>query len=145
MSNLNTKLTNIKKNNLIGISSEIVENIISDVDSNKREKVTLFINKIHPADAADLLEMLSEEYRKKVIYMLSDKFPEEILPSMNVPILVSIIEYFKLDHLTKMLSALDSDDITYVLEICDEKLRKKILLGMPNDLKKLIKSHLQHQ
>ena len=28
----------------------------------------------------------------------------------------------------------DSDDITYVLEICDEKLRK-ILLGMPNDLK----------
>ena len=100
-------------------------NIISDVDSNKREKVTLFINKIHPADAADLLEMLSEEYRKKVIYMLSDKFPEEIFPSMNVPILVSIIEYFKLDHLIKMLSALDSDDITYVLEICDEKLRKK--------------------
>ena len=144
MSNLNTKLTNIKKNNLIGISSEIVENIISDVDSNKREKVTLFINKIHPADAADLLEMLSEEYRKKVIYMLSDKFPEEILPSMNVPILVSIIEYFQLDHLIKMLSALDTDDITYVLEICDEKLRKKILLGMPNDLKKLIKKSLNY-
>ncbi len=144
MSNLNTKFSNIKKNNLIGISSEVVNNIISDVDSNKREKVTLFINKIHPADAADLLEMLSEEYRKKVIYMLSDKFPEEILPSMNVPILVSIIEYFKLDHLTKMLSALDSDDITYVLEICDEKLRKKILLGMPNDLKKLIKKSLNY-
>lgn len=144
MSNLNTKFSNIKKNNLIGISSEVVNNIISDVDSNKREKVTLFINKIHPADAADLLEMLSEEYRKKVIYMLSDKFPEEILPSMNVPILVSIIEYFKLDHLIKMLSALDSDDITYVLEICDEKLRKKILLGMPNDLKKLIKKSLNY-
>ena len=144
MSNLNTKLSNIKKNNLIGISSEIVENIISDVDSNKREKVTLFINKIHPADAADLLEMLSEEYRKKVIYMLSDKFPEEILPSMNVPILVSVIEYFKLDHLIKMLSALDTDDITYVLEICDEKLRKKILLRMPNDLKKLIKKSLNY-
>ena len=144
MSNLNTKFTNTKKNNLIGISSEVVNNIISDVDSNKREKVTLFINKIHPADAADLLEMLSEEYRKKVIYMLSDKFPEEILPSMNVPILVSVIEYFQLDHLIKMLSALDSDDITYVLEICDEKLRKKILLGMPNDLKKLIKKSLNY-
>ena len=144
MSNLNTKFTNTKKNNLIGISSEAVNNIISDVDSNKREKVTLFINKIHPADAADLLEMLSEEYRKKVIYMLSDKFPEEILPSMNVPILVSIIEYFQLDHLIKMLSALDTDDITYVLEICDEKLRKKILLGMPNDLKKLIKKSLNY-
>ena len=45
--------------------------------------------------------MLSEEYRKNVIYMLEDKFPSEILPSMNVPILVSIIEYFNLKHLIK--------------------------------------------
>ena len=43
-----------------------------------------------------------------------------------------------------MLSALDTDDITYVLEICDEKLRKKILLRMPNDLKKLIKKSLNY-
>ena len=44
---------------------------------------------------------------------------------MNVPILVSIIEYFNLEHLIKMLSTLDTDDITYVLEICDDDLRKK--------------------
>ena len=43
-----------------------------------------------------------------------------------------------------MLSTLDTDDITYVLEICDETLRKKILLGMPNDLKKLIKKALNY-
>ena len=88
--------------------------------------------------------MLSEDYRKKVIYILAEKFPEEILPSMNVPILVSIIEYFKLAHLIKMLSILDTDDIIYVLEICDENLRKKILLGMPNNLKKLIKKSLNY-
>ena len=63
---------------------------------------------------------------------------------MNVPILVSVIEYFNLEHLIKMLSTLDTDDITYVLEICDEELRKKILLGMPNDLKKLIKNLLKY-
>ena len=44
---------------------------------------------------------------------------------MHVPLLTSIIEYFELDHLTKMLSNLDTDDITYVLEVCDETLRKK--------------------
>ena len=88
--------------------------------------------------------MLSEEYRKNVIYILEEKFPSEILPSMNVPILVSIIEYFNLKHLVKMLSTLDTDDITYVLEICDDDLRKKILLGMPNELKKLIKKSLNY-
>ncbi len=144
MSNLNTKKNTAKKSNSLGITSEIVNDIITYVDNNKKEKIVLFLNNIHPADAADLLEMLSEEYRKKVINILSNKFPEEILPSMNVPILISIIEYFKLDHLIKMLSTLDTDDITYVLEICDENLRKKILLGMPNDLKKLIKKALNY-
>ena len=43
-----------------------------------------------------------------------------------------------------MLSTLDTDDITYVLEICDEDLRKKVLLGMPNDLNKLIKKSLNY-
>ena len=142
MSNL--KKNNIANNNSIGITSQIVSDIIAYVDNNKKEKVIAFLNKIHPADAADLLEMLSEEYRKKVIFMLSDKFPAETLPSMNVPILVSIIEYFNLEHLIKMLSTLDTDDITYVLEICDEDLRKKVLLGMPNDLKKLIKKSLNY-
>ena len=144
MSNLNTKINTAKKSNSLGITSEIVNDIITYVDNNKKEKIVSFLNNIHPADAADLLEMLSEEYRKKVINILSNKFPEEILPSMNVPILISIIEYFKLDHLIKMLSTLDTDDITYVLEICDETLRKKILLGMPNDLKKLIKKALNY-
>ncbi len=143
MSNLNKK--NITNNiNSIGITSQIVSDIISYVDNHQNEKVISFLNKIHPADTADLLEMLSEEYRKNVILILSDKFPAETLPSMNVPILISIIEYFNLEHLIKMLSTLDTDDITYVLEICDENLRKKILLGMPNDLKKLIKKSLNY-
>ena len=75
---------------------------------------------------------------------MSDKFPADVLPSMNVPILISVIEYFNLEYLIKMLSTLDTDDITYVLEVCDEELRKQILLGMPNDLKKLIKKSLKY-
>ena len=99
---------------------------------------------MHPADAADLLEMLSEEYRKKVIYICQINFQKKFYLLCMFQLLNSIIEYFELDHLTKMLSNLDTDDITYVLEVCDETLRKKILLGMPKDLKKLIKKSLNY-
>ena len=44
---------------------------------------------------------------------------------MNVPILLDIIEEFEISHLVRMLSELDTDDITYVLEICEEKLSKR--------------------
>ena len=82
-------MSNLKKNNVtninsIGITSQTVNDIISYVDNNKKEKVISFLNKIHPADAADLLEMLSEEYRKNVIAILEEKFPSEILPSIKL-------------------------------------------------------------
>ena len=143
MSNIKKK-SNITSSSSLGITSDIVNNIIAYVDSNKKEKIISFLDKIHPADTADLLEMLAEEYRKKVIFILEEKFPAQALPSMNVPILVGIIEYFKLKHLIEMLSRLDTDDITYVLEVCDETVRKKILLGMPTALKKLIKKSLNY-
>ena len=69
MSNINTKNV-ISNTNSIGITSQTVSDIITYVDNNKKEKVIALLNKIHPADAADVLEVLSEEYRKNVIFIL---------------------------------------------------------------------------
>ena len=59
MSNINIKNTTANTNS-IGITSQTVNDIISYVDNNKKEKVISLLHKIHPADTADLLEMLSE-------------------------------------------------------------------------------------
>ena len=58
---------------------------------------------------------------------------------MNVPVLIDIIDTFEIEHLANMVSELETDDITYVLDICEEKLRKKILKKLSKDLQKLIK------
>ena len=39
MSNLNTKTNTSNKANLLGITSDIVDNIITYVDNNKKEKI----------------------------------------------------------------------------------------------------------
>ena len=104
-------------NSTIGITSEIINKIISDVDKNNEKNINDLIINIHPADTADLLETLTSDYRRKVIYFLSDNFPAETLPSMNVPVLIDIIDFFELNHLVKMISNLDTDDITYILDI----------------------------
>ncbi len=70
MPKINSKNNISKKSNSLGITSEIVNSIIIYVDDNKKEEIIHIFSKMHPADAADLLEMLSEEYRKKIIYIL---------------------------------------------------------------------------
>ena len=80
MSNINTKNV-ISNTNSIGITSQTVSDIVTYVDNNKKEKVISLLNKIHPADTADVLEMLSEEYRKNVKLFLKRVWNLEISPS----------------------------------------------------------------
>ncbi len=128
----------------LGVNAKTIDSIIFEAGRDNAKGINLIISQMHPADTADLLETLSEENRKKVIKALGYKFPAETLASMNVPILISVIDLFEPSQLVDLLSGLDTDDITYVLETCEESFRKKILKGMSKDLQKLIKKALNY-
>ena len=130
--------------NLIGINPELISKVVNSINNNEKEYILSLINELHPADTADLLETLANEERKKLVYILKHNFPPETLPAMNVPILIDIIEGFEIEQLSKMLLELDTDDIIYVLEICEEKFRRKIVKGLPKDLQSLIRKALNY-
>jgi magnesium transporter len=130
--------------NLIGINPELISKVVNSINNNDKEYILSLINELHPADTADLLETLANEERKKLVYILKYNFPPETLPAMNVPILIDIIEGFEIEQLSKMLLELDTDDIIYVLEICEEKFRRKIVKGLPKDLQSLIRKALNY-
>ncbi len=145
MKKFSKKITESQRiESIIGINPELISKVISEINNNNKEYIFLLIKKLHPADTADLLETLASEERKKLVYILKDRFPAETLPAVNVPILIDIIEGFELEHLSKMLLELDTDDITYVLEICEEKLRGKVLKSLPKDAQSLIKKALNY-
>ena len=137
----------MKKNlssSLIVLNSDLITKVISELGNENFTFLINLIKELHPADTADLLETLNSEDRKNVVKIIKENFPSETLPSMNVPILLDIIEEFEISHLVRMLSELDTDDITYVLEICEEKLRKEVLKNLPKELQKLIKKALNY-
>ena len=103
-------------NSLIILNSDLITKVIAELGNENFTFIINLIEELHPADTADLLETLNSEDRKKVVKIIKENFPSETLPSMNVPILLDIIEEFEISHLVRMLSELDTDDITYVLE-----------------------------
>ena len=128
----------------IVLNNNLISKVISELGNDNLSFILNLINDLHPADTADLLETLNSDDRKKVINIVKEKFPSETLPSMNVPILLDVIEEFDFNHLVRMLAELDTDDITYVLEICEESLRKEVLRKLPKELQKLIKKALTY-
>ncbi len=131
-------------NTSIVLNSELISKVILELSNNNNIFILNLIKELHPADTADLLETLNSDDRKKVVGIVKESFPSESLPSMNVPILIDILEEFELNQLVRMLSELDTDDITYVLDICEDKLKKEVLKGLPRELQKLIKKALTY-
>ena len=142
LTNKNHRLQTVSKT--IVITSEIVNQIINDINQNNKKNINDALHNMHPADTADLIETMPSDYRKKIIHLLSINFPAEALPSMNVPVLIDIIDSFEITHLAKMISELDTDDISYVLDICESDLRKKVLKNLSKELQKLIKKSLNY-
>ena len=133
-----------KKERTIGINVELISKVVSELNDGHKNYLISLCRELHPADTADLIEMLNSEDRKKLIHYLKDDLLPDTLPSMNVPVLIDVLEEFKVSHLTNMLSKLDTDDITYVLEVCEENFRKKVLNSLPKKLQVLIKKALNY-
>ena len=89
------------------LNSELISKFITELNNNNNTFILSLIKDLHPADTADLLETLNSDDRKSVVGIVNESFPSEVLPSMNVPILLDIIEEFELNHLVRMLSKSD--------------------------------------
>jgi magnesium transporter len=95
-------------------------NVVTDKIVNND---ALFINnsfkEMHPADAADIIENLSENNREKLIKLNNFKIDPEIFIELNESIQKEIINY------------LSSESIVTILKNIDEKNKNSILSSLP--------------
>tara|TARA_B100000579_G_scaffold130317_1_gene105207 strand:+ start:2167 stop:3543 length:1377 start_codon:yes stop_codon:yes gene_type:complete len=95
----------------------------------------LFINnsfkEMHPADAADIIEHLSEENREKLIKLNNFQIDPQVFIELNESVQEEIIKYLSSDAIVSILKNLESDDAIKILENIDEKNKNIILSSLP--------------
>ncbi len=95
----------------------------------------LFINnsfkEIHPADAADIIEHLSEENREKLIKLNNFQIDPQVFIELNESVQSEIIKYLSSDAIVSILKNLESDDAIAILENVEEKDKNLILGSLP--------------
>ncbi len=95
----------------------------------------LFINnsfkEMHPADAADIIEHLSEENREKLIKLNNFQIDPQVFIELNESVQEEIIKYLSSDAIVSILKNLESDDAIKILENVDEKNKNIILSSLP--------------
>jgi len=113
------------------LNPHFISLVIDAADRGDGMRLRDLLDALHPADIADLLGFLSEDYREEVIpWIPADDLPE-ILPELDEDIREEVIDTLHTEDLAEVLQELDSDDAAAVFEDLEEDQQKAVLAAMP--------------
>ena len=112
-------------------NKEYIKVVTEKISSSDTSFINNSFKEMHPADAADIIEHLSQEDREKLIKLSNFKIDPSIFVELNEAIQSEIIKYLSNESIVFILKNLDSDDAIKILENLDEKNKNDILSSLP--------------
>ena len=136
---------NIKKKVVLGfgISRDFVNQVRENINSLDINFLKDKVLSLHPADMADLFEILGEEHRRSLASHLQDGLPAEALASLDEQVLNDVIENYKPGVLGDLLGKMDTDDAAYIIDSIEEERRDPLLKQIKSEPRKLIVQALE--
>ena len=112
-------------------NKEYIKVVTDKILNNDALFISNSFKEMHPADAADIIEHLSQNDREKLIKLNNFKIDPEVFVELNESIQAEIITYLSSDSIVNILKNLESDDAIKILENVDEKNKNTILRSLP--------------
>jgi len=124
------KKTKDKKVNF-EFNKEYIRVVTSKIASNDAQFITNSFSEMHPADAADIIEHLSQNDRENLIKLNNFNLDPEVFVELNESIQTEIINYLSSESIVTIIKNLDSDDAISILENVREEDKNNILSSLP--------------
>tara|TARA_Y100000590_G_scaffold470348_1_gene664068 strand:+ start:3006 stop:4385 length:1380 start_codon:yes stop_codon:yes gene_type:complete len=119
-------------------------NIQNLLNQKNQEKLLNYIDEIHNADLAEIIQNFDEDNREKFIYTIKDKFDPEILTYLNDSLREEIIDKLGISLLASEFEDLDTDDAVDVVEDLEKSEQEIVLNSLPISKRKLIEEGLNY-
>ena len=124
------KKTKDKKVNF-EFNKEYLRVVTSKIANNDTQFINNSFNEMHPADAADIIEHLSQNDRESLIKLNNFNIDPDVFVELNEAIQTEIITYLSSDSIVGILKGLESDDAISILENVPEEDKNSILSSLP--------------
>ena len=110
---------------------EYIKVVTDKIGNNDAVFISNSFKEMHPADAADIIEQLSQSDRENLIKLNNFKIDPQVFIELNESIQTEIIKYLSIESIVYILKNLESDDSTKILENLDEQNKNEILRSLP--------------
>jgi len=123
---------------------EFVRRVGEALESGERDAVYALVEPLHPADIADLFELLDEDDRPLLATAISDLMGGEVLAELNDHVRELLVEALPAGTVADLAEQMDTDDAVALIEDLDEDDQAAVLAEMEPEDRAAIETALSY-
>ena len=127
-----------------GLPDELILGVEEALAGGRVDEVERWLEPLHAADLADLLEALTKDERRLTVDILGAGLDAEALAYLDPTFREEVIEQLGPRNLARGLMQLDSDDAFEVFEDLEEEFQHRILAALPLAYRHLFEEGLSY-
>lgn len=132
----------IQAEDLLGLNPDVIRDAIVALDSDDGAAILEIVAPLHPAEIADLIEMLRGPMRTQLVELLRPKFDPEILAELDETVRDEVAEQLGTETIAKAIATLDSDDALNLISALEETKQRRVLHAISFALRSMLEEGL---
>ena len=124
------------------LKSHYVRKVREALDEGENERVYDLVEPLHPADIADLFELMGADERPRLASAITDLMSADVIAEMNDHVREQLVEDLPAEDIAEIAEQLDTDDAVAMLEDLDEEDQQAVLAEMEPEDRAAIESAL---
>ncbi len=124
------------------LKSDYVRRVRDALDEGERDQVYDLVEPLHPADIADLFELLDADERPALASAITDLMSADVIAELNDHVREQLVEDLPAEDIAEIAEQLDTDDAVAMLEDLDEEDQQAVLAEMEPEDRAAIESAL---
>ena len=123
---------------------EYVDEVLAKLEAGDVEGVRALVEPLHPADVADLFELVDREERRALATALADLLDGDVLAEMNEWVREELIEELEPHEVAEIAGELETDDAVALIEDMEEEEQRAVLRALDPDDRAAIEEALSY-
>jgi magnesium transporter len=116
------------------LKPEFIREVMTRVEAGDAEGARALIEPLHPADVADLFELLDREERAALASTIADLLDADVIAEMNDHVREELIDSLEPHEVAKIAGELETDDAVAIIEDMEEDDQQAVLEALePTD------------
>ncbi len=126
------------------LKPEFVRSVMERVEAGDSDGARALVEPLHPADVADLFELLDSDDRRALASALADMLDGDVLAEMNEHVREELIDALEPHQVAEIAGELETDDAVAIIEDMEEDDQRAVLRALDPDDRAAIEEALAY-